>query len=244
MRIIDGHIHLGNDRETKFFDLDDLARDLDEASADGAVLFAFPEDMYRIADCPESRRKANRYVLNAHLPDKTLYPFYFMWNDYEVSEDLSQFAGIKWHRHFDEPRYDYDDPRCREVLRRITDLNLPVLIEEEFDNTCRFVCENPELTIIIPHMGRLNGGTERMTEFFDRPQVYFDTSVAPAEDIQTVLEAVGAERVIFASDVSGTAEPFFNFTKVERAKVESLGLSDHDAELVFAANIEKLVRKD
>ena len=45
MRIIDNHIHCGNNVHKKF-DLDDVKQDLSEAGADGAVIFAFPEDMY------------------------------------------------------------------------------------------------------------------------------------------------------------------------------------------------------
>ncbi len=243
MRIIDAHVHLGNDRQTKFFDRDDLKTDLDEAGAAGAVVFAFPEDMYRIADSAESRARANCYVLEAMLPGKTIYPFYFVWNEYVLSKDLAKYSGVKWHRHADEPPYDYDRPECRKVLRLIADLGLPVTLEEEFDQTQRFITENPDITVIIPHVGRLNGGTERMTAFFDNPRVYFDTSVSPAEGIQFVLRRVGAERVIFGSDVSGTSQPFHNFTKVEREKVESLGLSDREADMVFAGNIERIVRR-
>ena len=244
MRIIDAHVHLGDKRETKLFDLAELEESLNEGDASGAVVFAFPEDMYRIADTAERRAEANRCVLEARLPGKTIYPFYYVWNDYALPEDLSAYAGIKWHRHWDEPRYDYDDERCRKVLGMIAELGLPVTLEEEFEPTRRFISENPEIRVIIPHTGHLNGGTERMTAFFDNEQVYFDTSVRPVEDIAYVLEKVGAERVIFGSDVSGTPEPFFNFTKVERVKIEAMGLSEREAEMIFSENIERIVRHD
>ena len=77
----------------------------------------------------------------------------------------------------------------------------------------------------------------------ENQRVYFDTAVAPAEDVRHVLDHVGAERVIFGSDVSGTREPFHNFTRVERVKVESLGLSESEAGMVFAGNIERIVRR-
>ena len=241
MRIIDAHIHLGNNPETKFFDLPQLETRLDEAGAVGAVLFTFPEDMYRIVDLPEHRARANRHVLEATLPGKTIYPFYYVWNDFALSDDLSRYSGIKWHRHWDEPRYDYDDPRCSAVLRRIADLGLPVTIEEEFEPTRRFIADNPDVTVIIPHMGNLNGGTDRMTPFFDNERVYFDTSTAAPENIRFVLDRVGPRRVIFGSDVSGTSEPFFNFPKVERDKIESMNLPDAHLELIFAANVDRIV---
>lgn len=240
MRIIDNHIHCGNNAH-KSFTLDDIEQDLDEAGAQGAVIFAFPEDMYRIEDSREWRIRANNYVLEVSEKSKGIYPFYFVWNDYIIPDNLSDYAGIKWHRHWDEPKYNYDDPQCHEILKLIKDLSLPVLIEEEYGNTVRFVKENPELKIIIPHMGNLNGGYDRMDVFFDNPNVHFDTSVANLDAIKRVLDKVGDQRVIFGSDVSGTRMPFFNFTKVELAKILQLDLDEQSKSRIFAGNIEGLI---
>ena len=242
MRIIDNHIHCGNNKRTKLYTLAEIKRDLGEAGAQGAVIFAFPEDMYRIEDSREWRIRANNYVLDlSRHAEESLYPFYFVWNDYIIPENLSDYAGIKWHRHWDEPKYDYDDPRCHEILKLIKELDIPVLIEEEYDDTVRFVSDNPELKVIIPHMGNLNGGYDRMDVFFDNPNVHFDTSVASLEAIKRVLDNVGAERVIFGSDVSGTRLPFHNFTKVELAKVRQLDLDEGSKSRIFAENIESLI---
>ncbi len=243
MRIIDDHIHCGNNRRTKVFTPDDIRRDLAEANAQGAVIFAFPEDIYRIESTSESRNKANEYILEVskNIDDIVLYPFYFVWNDYIIPENLSDYAGIKWHRHWDEPKYDYDDPRCGIILDEIKKLNLPVVLEEEFEYTFRFVDENPEINVIIPHMGFLNGGYEKMSIFFDRANVYFDTGTATLEAIKTVLDNVGAERVIFGSDVSGTSMPFFNYTKVELDKVLKLDLDENSMSLILSDNIERLI---
>ncbi|KON26483.1 hypothetical protein AC480_05595 [miscellaneous Crenarchaeota group archaeon SMTZ1-55] len=243
MRIIDGHVHIGNNKQTKYYTLREMWRDLHEADADGACIFAFPEDMYRTVDLTEARIRANAYVLDVSKTSDDVYPFYFVWNDYLLPENLDEYRGIKWHRHADEPRYDYDDPKCVKMLERITDLKLPVLLEEEFANTQLFVERNPEVTVIIPHMGQANGGTDRMRVFFVNPQIYFDTSVAPLEAIQYVLHHVGATRVIFGTDVSGTRMPFFNFPKVELAKLRQLDLDDASMRLIVAGNIERLVNK-
>jgi hypothetical protein len=240
MRIIDNHIHCGNNTH-KSFTLDDIEQDLDEAGAQGAVIFAFPEDMYRIEDSREWRIKANNYVLEVAEKLKSIYPFYFVWNDYIIPDNLSDYAGIKWHRHWDEPKYNYDDPRCHEILKLIGDLSLPVLIEEEYGNTVRFVKDNPGLKVIIPHMGNLNGGYDQMDVFFDNPNVYFDTSVANLDAIKRVLDNVGDGRVIFGSDVSGTRMPFFNFTKVELAKMLQLDLDEQSKSRIFSGNIEDLI---
>lgn len=244
MKIIDNHIHCGNNKH-KSFTPDDIRKDLREAGAQGAVIFPFPEDMYRIEDSKEWRIKANNYVLEVlkGTKDIILYPFYFVWNDYIIPPNLENYAGIKWHRHWDEPKYNYDDPKCREILKLIKDLKLPVLIEEEYEYTIRFVKDNPEINIIIPHIGNLNGGYEKMDAFFSNNNVYFDTSCATLDAIKRVLDNVGAKRVIFGSDVSGTRMPFFNYTKVELAKVLQLELDENAKSMIFSRNIEGLIPK-
>jgi hypothetical protein len=233
MRIIDDHIHCGNNKRTKVFTPEDIRKDLAEANAQGAVIFAFPEDIYRI-ECTK---------VSKNTDDIILYPFYFVWNDYIMPDNLSDYAGIKWHRHWDEPKYDYDDPKCYAMLKAIKDLSLPVVLEEEFEYTVRFVKENPEINVIIPHIGFLNGGYDKMPAFFDKPNVYFDTGTAKLEVIKSVLDNIGVERMIFGSDVSGTSVPFFNYTKVELDKVIQLNLDENSMSLIFAGNIERLIPK-
>ncbi|HGJ67073.1 TPA: hypothetical protein ENS27_17065, partial [bacterium] len=138
-------------------------------------------------------------------------------------------------------KYNYDDPKCAEILKAMKDHQLPVVLEEEYEYTLRFVHENPELNIIIPHMGFLNGGYDKMSAFFDKPNVYFDTGTATLDAIKNVLYNVGVERVIFGSDVSGTKTPFFNYTKVELDKVLQLNLNDSDMSMILAGNIENLI---
>ena len=72
--------------------------------------------------------------------------------------------GIKWHRHDNEPVYHYADPRCERIIQEITKRRLPIVLEESFANTCRFVEKlAPEAVIIIPHLGALNGSYPAVT---------------------------------------------------------------------------------
>ncbi len=247
MRIIDAHVHVGDNQATKAYPLQELQDDLRDAQATGAVVFAFPEDMYRTVDNDEARRQANEYCLRMARDNASLYPFFFIWDGYALPQDqqelddLSAFAGIKWHRHPDEPRYDYATAACERALEAIRELNMPVTLEEEFENTVAFIERSPDLPVIIPHTGMLNGGTERMTAFLDRPNVYFDTSVAPLEAVQFILNGVGVERLIFGTDVSGTSQPFYNFPTVELEKLRGLGLGDAEWQLLLAGNIDRLI---
>jgi predicted TIM-barrel fold metal-dependent hydrolase len=243
MPVIDAHIHLGANRHTKCYPPKRMLADLAEAGADGAVVFAFPEDMYRKTDTPQARAAANEYVLDISRRHPRLYPFYFVWTDYALPDNLGEYVGVKWHRHEDEPAYDYSDPRCEAFLCAMAELRMPVTLEEEFDHTAALVerVADTGITVIIPHMGLLNGGHRRMAAFFDCEHVCFDTSCAEARAIEWVLARVGPERVIFGSDVSGTSEPFFNFPRVERAKLAELGLTPESQPAIFGGNILRLI---
>lgn len=243
MVVIDAHVHIGRNRNTKYYTLTEMRRDQAEADVDGAFIFAFPEDMYRTIDTRESRIDANEYVLSVAKSATNVYPFYFVWSDYIVPKNLAEYAGIKWHRHPDEPRYNYDDPQCEAILREIRELGLPVTLEEEYENTVRFIKTNPTLNVIVPHIGRMNGGYEKMEAFYSNKRVYFDTGVADAQAIKVALEKAGPERVLFGSDVSGTKLPFYNFPKVELAKLRSLNLDDRTMRLVLGGNAERLMER-
>jgi len=240
MRIIDAHVHLGN-QPFKQYTPEDLAADLARCNADGAVLFAFPEDMYRCIDSDESRRQANDYVLASAQDNPRLYPFYFIWNGYAQPSDWQPWRGIKWHRHADEPRYDYEDPRCEAILQAIRAHNLPVILEEEFPATVAFIERNPQLNIIIPHMGSLNGGYEAVEAFYSNPHIYYGTSTAELVAIEKALDNVGVERVIFGSDVSGTGLPYFNFPYVELEKIMKLGLTEDELGPILGGSIQRLI---
>jgi len=272
MRLIDGHVHIGNNPkwapemiarytriglgwrvpvQYRYYPIEDLKADLDEAGMQGAVVFPFCEDIYRVEDSKESRIRANEYILEAARTAKYLYPFYFVWNDYIIPENLEQYAGIKWHRHYDEPNYYYNDPKCYEILKRIKELEMPVLIEDEYNETINFVEQNTDLNIIIPHCGKrlwvpptidkLLENFDRMKVLFDRPNVYFDTGGIepgiPLDIIRRVLELVGPRRVILGSDTP------YNTPKIELKKMLQLDLDESDRELIFSANIERLIDK-
>ena len=103
--------------------------------------------------------ESNAYLLSLKPVELIVYPYFFIWNDFAVEQLSPAHCGIKWHRHADEPVYRYDDPRCRSALDEIRRRGLPVVLEEEFDQTVRFIRELADgITVVIPHLGMLNGG--------------------------------------------------------------------------------------
>ena len=238
MPVIDAHIHLGDNRQTKYYPVERMLADLAEAEADGPVVLAFPEDMYRIADTPESRAAANAYVLGTAATHAGVYPFYFVWNDFVIPDNLADYVGIKWHRHPSEPAYHYDDPRCEPMIREISRRRLPVVLEESFENTCRFVEElAPDAVIIIPHLGALNGSYRALERagIWRRGNTYADTALAGTDEMRHFLRQYGPERLLFGSDFP------FGLPAEEFRRVESLGLSSGDFEKVVGGNLRTLM---
>ena len=244
MEIIDSHIHCGiQNVDLPFEVISPLLRD---AGIDGACLYAPVEDIYdrynpNFQDNREwiqSRRAANRYLLDLATRRASIFPYLFVWNDFAIEELEQKYCGIKWHRHSNEPVYRYQDPRCGEIIKEITERRMPVVLEETFTNTCWFAQQlAPEAVIIIPHLGALNGSypvLER-TGIWQRPNTYADTALAPIEHLRHFTQHYGPERLLFGSDFP------FGAPGHELSKVEALNLPGADLDNVLGGNILRLI---
>ncbi len=243
MKIIDAHVHCGNSRlaGAKYYPKDQMWEELREVNASGAVILAFPEDIYRNENTLDQRNAANAYILSIAEGEPDVHPLYTVWTDYVIPENLDQYAGIKWHRHANEPAYDYDCDACEAFLGEMKRLALPVLLEEEFDNTASFIERNPELTVIIPHLGESNGGEKKMDVFFDNPKVFFDTAITNANELRRFYEAVGPERLIFGTDYSACRQYVDNSLPTALRRHADLGLPDAELEMIYSGTIERLL---
>ena len=151
----------------------------------------------------KQRKSANDYLLDIGTTDLTVIPYFFIWNDFAVDQLTPKHKGIKWHRHSDEPVYHYDSPPCRRAIDEIRNRNMPVVLEEEFENTVRFIEKIAKgVKVIIPHMGMLNGGygVIKRHGLWARPNVYADTALASVSEITDYINEYGIDRIIFGSD--------------------------------------------
>ena len=253
--IIDGHIHCGpraiqgvgslGEREQRnelSNPIERLKKDLAEIGVKGAVIMPFPEDIYRKPYAtPESTKKAHEYILEIAKNYDHFYPFYFVWNDFVIPDNLSEYKGIKWHRHFwSEPEYDYSDPRCDKFVEAIQEYDLPVIFEDSYENTKLFCKKYPDLKVIIPHIGLVNGGSYHIIpEFKDYPNVYVETSLAYPFEIITAIIQFGVDRVIFGSDTpySSTKIELHNLLEYDSMK----HFSEEDTKKILAKNMLSLM---
>jgi len=248
MLIVDSHVHMGQLDDSAPQRYEDIAPIFDEAGVTAAVCISPVQEIYDrydpdFVDTPawqERRRQSREYLCSLKDKRHRIYPFYFVWNDFDTS-GLDRYCGIKWHRHPDEPRYHYDDPACARMIDAIRDRGFVVLLEEEWENTVRFVDEfAPGVPVIIPHLGRLNGGVERFfrEDFWRRENTHADMSAADCQerDIQRYLEKYGPERMLFGSDYP------FGSSVISKEKIDALNLPEADRKLIFADNILRLLK--
>jgi hypothetical protein len=243
MQAIDCHIHCGIQNVSWLWE--DIRPLLKNARITGAGLIPPVEDIYdrynyRFKDTPEwqaCRRQANRYLLKLQDPEIEIFPYFFVWNDFAWQDLGPEYVAVKWHRHPEEPEYNYGDPRCREFLEVVRSRGLPILLEESLHNTLFFLEKLAEgLRVIIPHLGGLNGGYGplRRAGVFDHPWVYADTALAMPSEIEDYLSRYGADRLFFGSDYP------FGHPGSELAKIITLDLPEDVTPGILAENFRRL----
>jgi uncharacterized protein len=186
----------------------------------------------------DRRRQANRYLLTAGNDRLSVIPYFFIWNDFAVEQLDDRHRGIKWHRHDDEPVYHYDDPKCAAAAAEIRRRNLPVVLEEELENTVRFVTEIARgVRVIVPHLGMLNGGYRALERrgIWEMADVWADTALASSGEIRAYIDTYGPDRLLFGSDFP------FGDPLAELNKVLDLPYDDGVKRSIIQDNLERLL---
>lgn len=247
MKIIDSHMHCGVQNVN--LPLEAIQARLREGGIDGACLFAPVEDIYDRYDDHfqdnqawiDCRQAANRYLLALQQSQADVFAYYFVWNDFRKEELKKGYKGVKWHRHEDEPVYHYDDPRCEAFLQALYELQLPILLEESFENTRYLIRRVKGRTpIIIPHLGMLNGGFSALFQagVWDDETIYADTALASSWEAALFLEKYGSGRLLFGSDFP------FGSPYQELQKLMRLAMNPEDLENVVGGNFFRLIKKN
>jgi hypothetical protein len=243
--VIDAHAHCGVLDRSMLQSFQDYRQQVAGTDIGGVALFSPVLEIYDRHDFHftdneawrERRRLSNANLLSLKSAGLNIYPYFFIWNDFAVEQLTAAHCGVKWHRHTGEPVYHYDDPKCRAALNVIRRRKLPVVLEEEFDSTLRFVRELAEgITVIIPHLGLLNGGFQSIAAagLWERENVWADTALSSRDEICEYLDRYGHRRLLFGSD--------FPFGKpyAELQKVRGLALDPVVESAVLGGNFNQL----
>jgi len=243
-QVIDSHLHCGC--QNVAWHWEDLRPVLMSAGIQEAGLIPPVEDIYDrydpgFIDAPlwqACRRRAHRYLLELSDPGIIIHRYFFVWNDFAWEDLGPEFVAIKWHRHDNEPVYQYDAPRCREFLEVVQSRELPILLEESFNNTLFFIEKlvPAGVPVIIPHLGGLNGGYRALDRagVWGLPQVHADTALAASREIEDYLGRYGHTRLMFGSDYP------FSYPGYELEKVLRLNLPREQAQAVLGDNFRRL----
>jgi hypothetical protein len=243
--VIDAHAHCGAMDRSPPQAIEDYRRHLAGTPIRAAALFSPVQEIYDrydpgFMDNPAWRRRrqeSNAYLLSLDPSGFTVYPYFFIWNDFAVEQLESAHCGIKWHRHADEPVYHYETPRCTAALEEIRRRRLPVVLEEELDNTVRFIRELAiGITVIVPHLGMLNGGFDAIARegLWEMENVWADTALAAGSEIREYIRRYGHRRLLFGSDFP------FGSPAAELNRVRRLGLEPEAEAAVLGGNFLRL----
>jgi uncharacterized protein len=174
-------------------------------------------------------------------------PYHYIREEYE-SEYFDPipgpYYGGKWHwmRGVQDSSSNYEvlnDKALPHLIYKLRSIGKPIIFEEEFLFTKRFVEMADGVLLIIPHLGLLGGNQiDFLQTFKDKKNVYFDTALASRDMILRFVETAGPERVLFASDV-----PFGSMTS-ELLKVTTLAVPDEDKEKILFKNFLRLTGYD
>jgi predicted TIM-barrel fold metal-dependent hydrolase len=232
--IIDSHFHLG---ACRVFSLevteDEVRRALDEYGIDRVIVQPFPGAPdpvgvhNRIADLAASTdgQVVGLASLNPHVER----------SDYEAEirrcvEDLG-FVGVKLHTlgHAVHPKSD----DAQVVFETAAMLGVAVMVHTgpgmPFSDPALLIdraVQFPETAIVLAHAGASVSPATAIAVARQCGNVYLEPSWCRAAEARAMINAIGAERVMFGSDTP------INL-RVEFAKYDEIGLTDDEKAAVF-----------
>jgi hypothetical protein len=204
---------------------------------DKACIFPFTHEIYE-GDNPDFKdneewQKKRQMENEKNLGVENTVAFLFLWTDFNIS-NIEKYGGIKVHRHWNEPKYDWESEKGKIALEAIRDLNLPVIIDDIPERIIKFVTEFAVgINVVVPHLTMYP--TIRASGIFRLPNVYVDTSLTWVSYMLDYIKNFGSDRIIF-----GTDWPFGEVqTQVTRIKI--LPISSRDKHKILEENALKVV---
>ncbi len=227
MKLIDAHVHLGHSIPPE-----DISSQMRESGVERAVVFALPAEV-------DPNPKMNDYVLEKSK-EYGFIPYYYV-TDTKLPDEIEEFKGFKWHwfrgwTHAKSNLSLFEDMRFKEFLKELNELGKPIVIEEDFEFTEKFVKIVDKSPVIIPHLGLISGEPlDFLNAFKDVDNVYFDTALASVSLIERFYNELGSEKLIFGSDIP------FGRMKDELNKILSLNLPERELRRIVGENILNLI---
>jgi len=240
MKIIDTHMHLGED--LMFLTDDSEKVILDTMEANGVSAF-----MLQPGIVSRNQKKAHeriRRFLDANPGKGWGIAVFDPYLDEEKYFNLARWAvkdlgfkGLKLHPYAFcmSPQH----PQADKIFRAAAELDVAVMIHTGNgvpnalpSQIIPVAKKYPKVRIVMAHAGGVMYGMEALITAEQCPNVYLETSWTAVYDLKAMTERVGVKRLMLGSDLPEN-------TPVELAKYRSLKLKDSDLEWCFHKTAEK-----
>ncbi|MCB2173306.1 amidohydrolase family protein [archaeon] len=246
MVVIDGHTHFaGPGKGLPPNTIEDFTEIMDYNGIDAVVTCAPYSSIGKDRTYDEANKflaevmkKTNRIIgfvrVNPHLQENALQ---------SIRDCKAQgFRGIKFH-----PRNEAfainDEHIVFPIAELAAKLDLPILIHTGEPDTYGFAQPTPvgdladyfpDLNLIIGHMGkRLYEDAICVARWFDN--IILDTSFRSHKNIERAINRVGADRVIYGSDIP------FGVPEIELLKIKVANISEEERRMVLGENMANLL---
>ncbi len=248
MVVIDGHTHFaGPEKGLPPCSVEELISVLDVNGID-AVVTTPP---YSSIGTDRSYDEANAFIVEAMREEPKRILGFMRVNPHlrehaldriEVGVKNEGFRGIKLH-----PRNEAFPINSEELAYPIAEiaakLKVPLLIHTGEPDTYGFAQPTlvggladafPDVAMIIGHMGkRLYEDAILVARWFEN--IFLETSFRSPRDIKRAVDRVGAERVVYGSDMP------FGIPEIEMMKIRLCEISQKEKELVIGRNMARLL---
>ncbi len=240
--VIDSHTHVDLVEAWGWMDPPEAILDLmDEAGIEKSIIMS-----YRDAVMPDDPATIYLHQALQKYPQRLIGYVRINPNSAQSMQALDQaigdlgFKGLKLHP-VSYVSFPYSQPTIQ-LMERAAQYHAPVLfhtgdeslaLPEQVAEAAR-LC--PSAQVIMAHLGGYYHVQAAIEAGVELPNILIDTSAIPYPwMIRQAIDALGAERVLFASDGPGC------LPKLEIEKVLLAGLSSAEQELVFSGNIKRIL---
>lgn len=244
LRVVDAHAHLGPDR---LFGLpavsaEELLAAMDRHGIQTALAMPQPGVESPVAEHDSIAEAAARYpgrIFGIALPDLRGREDAYAREAERCVRDLG-FVALKYHTagHAVSPA----SALGRVPYEVASALGVPLMVHtgHQVPNALPSLAaararELPDLTVVLAHAGMAPYAEDALEAARSNPRVYLEASWLPVYALRRAILEIGAERVLFGSDIP------LNIP-VEQAKLRALDLPDEDLARCFGGNAEQVFK--
>jgi uncharacterized protein len=244
--VIDAHVHSGN---AKGCSLEALLRLADRAGFDKIFCTDWAALSY---DMVEGNRRLAADMLR--YPDRiigycTIPSHHFGQKAVDEVQRCYEVYGMRglkvWHQTAGIGSYSLltsiDEPQMVPIFEKAAELGMLVLAHSTPAECAGLSQKVPGVKLLMAHMGgcptAMGDWHKAIQAAVEYPNILLDTASSQSDMgyLEAAVAAVGAERVIFGTDMP-FIDPFFGLSKVTGAK-----LTDEQKELILAGNVMRLL---